>query len=137
MTENRSDSIGPRVGCGAAILRDGKLLLIKRRRHPEAGHWGLIGGKVDRFEAVPDAVLREVREETGLELADLRLLCVVDQIDPAADEHWVSPVYTAGRIVGEPRLVEPEKHAALEWFALDDLPAPLTVTARQAIAALR
>jgi ADP-ribose pyrophosphatase YjhB (NUDIX family) len=46
----------PRLGCGAAILRAGRLLLVQRRRPPEAGHWGLPGGKVDWLETVPAAV---------------------------------------------------------------------------------
>lgn len=83
----------PRVGCGAAILRDGRLLLVKRRRNPEAHHWGLPGGKVDPFETVPAAVAREIHEEIGLSITPQTLLCVVDQIDQAQGQHWVAPVY--------------------------------------------
>lgn len=127
----------PRLGCGAAIVRNGRLLLVQRLRPPEPLHWGLPGGKVDWLEPVADAVAREVDEELAIRVRDLRLLCVVDQIDRAAPEHWVAPVYTTTSFAGEPRLVEPEKHAALGWFALDRLPAPLTVATREAVAALR
>lgn len=127
----------PRLGCGAAIVRNGRLLLVQRLRPPEALHWGLPGGKVDWLEPVADAVAREVDEELAIRVRDLRLLCVVDQIDRAAPEHWVAPVYATSAFEGEPRLVEPEKHAALGWFALDRLPAPLTVATREAVAALR
>ena len=58
----------PGVGCGAAIVRDGRLLLVKRRQAPEAGHWSLPGGKVDFGERVEDAVRRErSREEVGVD----------------------------------------------------------------------
>jgi hypothetical protein len=50
------DSRSPRVGCGAAILRDSKLLLVKRKRPPERNHWGLPGGTVDWLEPVAAAV---------------------------------------------------------------------------------
>jgi ADP-ribose pyrophosphatase YjhB (NUDIX family) len=60
------DSRSPRVGCGAAILRDSKLLLVKRKRPPETNHWGLPGGKVDWLEPVAAAVAREIAEELGL-----------------------------------------------------------------------
>jgi ADP-ribose pyrophosphatase YjhB (NUDIX family) len=126
----------PRVGCGAAILRAGRILLVQRRRPPEPLHWGLPGGKVDWLEPVAGAVVREIAEELDIRLTGLRLLCVVDQIDPAGAEHWVSPVYAASTFSGEPRLVEPEKHLAFGWFPLDDLPAPLTAATRAAIAAL-
>ena len=140
-SRNRPDKAGmkaqPRLGCGAAILRDGRLLLMQRLRPPEALHWGLPGGKVDWFEPVAVAVAREVEEELAIRLRDLRLLCVVDQIDRAASEHWVAPVYTTSAFEGEPRLVEPDKAAALGWFALDRLTAPLTIATVTAVAALR
>jgi ADP-ribose pyrophosphatase YjhB (NUDIX family) len=126
----------PRLGCGAAILRGGQILLIQRRRPPEAGCWGLPGGKVDWLEPVAAAVAREIAEELGLVLGPLALLCVVDQIDPAGGEHWVAPVYRADSWDGEPRLVEPDKHAAFGWFDLDALPEPLTIATRAAVAAL-
>lgn len=127
----------PRVGCGAAIVRDGSILLLQRLRAPEAGHWGIAGGKVDWLEPVPRAVEREILEELGVRIEAMRLLCVVDQIDVAGDEHWVAPVYLVTSSSGEPRIVEPDKHAALGWFPLTGLPAPLTAAARTAIAALQ
>ena len=122
----------PRLGCGAAILQDGKLLLIKRLRSPEADHWGLPGGKVDLLETVEHAVKREIDEELGIQLGDVELLCVVDLIDADGAEHWVAPVYLATKFEGTPRLVEPEKHSDFGWFALHDLPAPLTESTRVA-----
>ena len=127
----------PRVGCGAAILQDGRLLLARRRRPPEAGCWGLLGGKVDPFETVPAAVAREIAEEIGIQIQPQTLLCVVDQIDRTAGEHWVAPVYLIEAYAGEPRLMEPEALSELGWFRLDTLPEPLTEATRQAVSALR
>jgi ADP-ribose pyrophosphatase YjhB (NUDIX family) len=127
----------PRVGCGAAILKENRLLLVQRRRAPEAGCWGLPGGKVDAFERVKEAVAREVAEELGIRITPERLLCVVDQIDEPHGEHWVAPVYRVDAFAGEPRLMEPEALSGLGWFALDDLPEPLTEATRQALAALK
>lgn len=127
----------PRVGCGAAILREGKLLLVKRLRPPEADHWGLPGGKVDWLEPVPDGVAREVREELGLAIRPRDLLCVVDQIDRGKGEHWVAPVYLVEDAEGEPRVLEPAALAGCGWFALDALPAPLTRAAQVAASSPR
>lgn len=127
----------PRVGCGAAILRDGRLMLVKRRRPPEPDHWGLPGGKVDFLETIPDAVIREIDEELGIRIGNLVLLCVVDQIDEAAGTHWVAPVYRAEILDGEPAVREPEALSDAGWFALDDLPGPLTLSTRTALAHLR
>lgn len=130
------DSAQPRLGCGAAILRGGRLLLLQRRREPESGHWGLPGGKVDWLERVPDAVAREIAEELGLVIHPRRLLCVVDQIDAVRGTHWVAPVYLVEDAEGEPALREPAALAAFGWFGKDSLPAPLTVATRTALAAL-
>lgn len=116
----------PRVGCGALIQRGGSILLLRRLTQPEAGCWGIPGGKVDPFETVQDAVRREVCEETGLRFVGGDLLCVVDQIDQDAGDHWVAPVYLVEAFEGEARILEPTKHADLGWFELTALPQPLT-----------
>jgi ADP-ribose pyrophosphatase YjhB (NUDIX family) len=125
----------PGVGCGAAIVRDGEILLIKRLRPPEAGCWSLPGGKVDFLERVADAVVREIREEIGIAIALERPLGVVEVIG-LDDQHWVSPIYLAQLIAGEPHICEPTKHADVAWFPLDRPPAPLSAAARDAFAAL-
>ena len=125
----------PGVGCGAAILHDGKLLLVKRRRAPEAGCWNLPGGKVDFGERVEDAVRREIAEEIGVEIELIRPLALVQMIG-LDGQHWVSPTYLARIVSGEPRNLEPEKHETLIWTALDELPAPLALAAREAAEAI-
>lgn len=130
------DVRSPRVGCGAALLRGGKLLLVKRKRPPEADHWGLPGGKVDWLETVSAAAAREIAEELGLVIQPRRLLCLVDQIDVERDEHWVAPVYIVEDSEGEPQILEPNALAAWGWFRLDQLPAPLTRATLVALAHL-
>ncbi|MBI1405980.1 MAG: NUDIX domain-containing protein [Caulobacter sp.] len=127
----------PRLGVGVAIVRDGRLLLIRRLKPPEAGCWSLPGGKVDFLETVEAALRREAREELGVDLGPLSLLCVTDQLHPDIPEHWVAPVYLAREFVGEPAIQEPDKHDGLEWYGLDDLPAPLTLGTLRAVQALK
>ena len=124
----------PRAGCGAAIVREGRILLLRRVKTPEAGCWSLPGGKIDEGETYQDAILREVREELGIALTETRLLCVVNLIGEG--QHWVSPVLLATAFTGEPRNAEPEKHAEIGWFDVDAPPAPLASSAAQALAAL-
>ena len=127
----------PRVGCGAAIIVDGHILLLLRRTAPEAGCWGLPGGKVDLFEPAAIATEREVQEETGIAIKAERLLCHADHIDADQGIHWVAPIYLVTDFAGQPTLVEPEKHAGLDWFSIDDLPENLTTPTRVAVAAWR
>jgi len=124
------------VGCGAAILRENHLLLVKRRKAPEAGFWSLPGGKVDFLERAEDAAIREIAEEIGVQIALGPLLCLIQMIG-VDGQHWVSPVYGASIAAGEPVNREPDKIEAIGWFALDDPPAPLAQAAREAIAHLR
>jgi 8-oxo-dGTP diphosphatase len=109
---------------------------VQRLTEPEAGCWGLPGGKVDPFESCGNAMRREIREELGIVIEDAALLCFVELIDRAGDEHWVAPVYRVAAFSGEPENREPTKHAAFGWFTLDALPADLTIAARQAAIAL-
>ena len=125
-----------RVGCGAAILRDGQLLLVERREPPEAGCWNLPGGKVDFGERVADAVRREVAEELGVEIELTRSLGFVEMIG-LDDQHWLSPIFAATIRAGEPVNAEPGKHEAILWADPAAPPSPLAIAAREAIALLR
>jgi len=58
----------PIVGVGAVIMHEGKLLLVKRGVEPAKGKWSIPGGVVELGEMVRDAVIREVKEECGLDI---------------------------------------------------------------------
>lgn len=120
----------PEAGCGAAILdRDGRLLLIQRLKEPEAGAWGLPGGKIDFGEPSADTARREIEEELGVVIELTRLACIAEIIDGGDGRHWVSPIYEARIVSGEPRIMEPEKHGGWGWFAFDEMPEHLTTPA--------
>lgn len=120
----------PEAGCGAAIRDDtGRLLLIQRLREPEAGAWGLPGGKIDFGEPAMETARREIAEELGIEIEILGLACIAETIDRGDGRHWIAPVYEARLKSGEPRILEPEKHGGWGWFETSALPAPLTEAA--------
>ncbi len=128
----------PGVGCGLVVRRaDGKVLLLRRLKAPEAGSWNIPGGKVDALEPSAEAARREAEEETGLKIGAVDLLCVTEEILPADGQHWVSLMYLARDFEGEPRLTEPDKLSDLGWFDPADPPEPLSVFARKAFEALR
>ena len=70
----------PVVGIGAVVVVDGKVVLVRRRNEPLAGRWSLPGGVVELGETLASGVVREVREETGLEVAVGRVVDVVDRV---------------------------------------------------------
>lgn len=126
----------PRVGVGI-LLRDehGRVLLTLRKRPPEAGCWSIVGGKVDFLETLEECAIREAREEVGLKISLRSLLCVTDHCLPGENQHWVSPAYLGEILSGEATNREPRKTREVRWFALDELPPNLTMTARNAIEA--
>jgi ADP-ribose pyrophosphatase YjhB (NUDIX family) len=90
---------GPKLAVDCIILIDGRVLLIHRRNPPHG--WALPGGFVEYGESVEEAVRREMKEETGLDLQNLRQFRVYS--DPTRDQrgHVVSVVFTA-RGAGRP-----------------------------------
>lgn len=127
----------PGVGCGLVVQRaDGRVLLCKRLKAPEAGFWNIVGGKVDLMERSIDAARREAEEESGLKIGAVDLLCLAEEIIPADGQHWVSLIYVTRDFTGEPTLTEPDKLSEIGWFALDDLPQPLSAFSAKAFTAM-
>ncbi len=76
----------PEVAIGAVVLRDGELLLVRRGHGPAAGEWSVPGGRVRFGEGLHEAVVREVREETGIDVVVERFLGWVERIRDAEPE---------------------------------------------------
>ncbi len=116
------------------VIRDdsARVVLIERRNEPTG--WALPGGFVDYGETLETAAAREAREETGLELAELRQFHAYS--DPARDprQHNISMVFTA---LGQGALHAGDDAKAARWFALDDLPSPLCFDHAQILADYR
>jgi mutator protein MutT len=70
----------PIVGVGAIAINEGKILLEKRKNEPGKGKWSVPGGIVDLGEDLEQAVVREVKEETGLEVDAPQLIDVVSDV---------------------------------------------------------
>lgn len=126
----------PGVGTGLVIIRDGKVLLYKRMKAPEAGYWNIVGGKVDHMEPAETAAKREAEEESGLAIGKVDFLCLTEQIVEADRHHWVSLIYITRDFAGEPSLMEPDKLSEFGWFGRNDLPEPLSAFTKAAIANL-
>jgi 8-oxo-dGTP diphosphatase len=110
----------PRVRCVGAIVTDGagRLLLVKRGHEPEAGRWSLPGGRVKPGESDWHALVREVREETGLWVEPGRLVGAVER--PAPDGA-VFDIHDYAASVSGGRLAAGDDAADARWVHPRDL----------------
>jgi 8-oxo-dGTP diphosphatase len=124
--EDASGHHYPAVTSDIAVFVPGadgaRLLLIRRRLAPFQGQWALPGGFLDRAETIEACARRELHEETGLSLADLRLVGVYSA--PERDPRGRTLSIAFGTVLDDtPRAVRPDSDAAeARWFALDRLP---------------
>lgn len=77
----------PEVCVGAVVVDDDRLLLVRRGHGPAAGEWSVPGGRVEAGETLAEAVVREVGEETGIEVVCEQMLGWVERISD--DHHFV------------------------------------------------
>src|SRR5215467_8797374 len=100
----------PYLAVSAAIFRDGRVLIVRRGRPPAHGLYTLPGGGVELGETLEQAVVREVREETGLAVAPLALVGFREAIGRDAagriERHFVILPFAARWIAGEISLTE-------------------------------
>jgi 8-oxo-dGTP diphosphatase len=115
----------PLIGVGAVILQRDRILMAQRGKEPLKGWWSLPGGALETGEALEDAVRREVREETGLEIRPLGVLEIFERIirdaGGAPEYHYVLIDYVC-RITGG-ALCAGDDVCMVEWVRRKDLPA--------------
>lgn len=110
----------PEVCVGAVAVVDGRLLLVRRGHGPAAGEWSLPGGRVEPGETLAEAVVRELAEETGLEVVCDDLVGWVERIGDA--HHFVILDFLVTVLDGPeavPRAGDDAAEAA--WVSLGDV----------------
>jgi ADP-ribose pyrophosphatase YjhB (NUDIX family) len=136
----------PYLAVSAAIFRDGKVLIVRRARPPAHGLYTLPGGGVELGETLEQAVIREVREETALEIEPIELAgfrqAIARDAEGQVERHFVVLPFAARFISGEISLNE--ELAEAHWLDPADLAglktteglAQIVAAARDRIAAL-
>lgn len=101
---------------------EGNIILLTRRTvSPFKEHWCLPGGHIDQLESAEAAVVREVKEETGLLYASPAFLLYCDEIFPEYNFHAVALVFQ-GPGIGTP-VVMPDEVDSIGWFTLEEAAA--------------
>lgn len=130
----------PLLGVGAVVVDQGRVLLVRRGSEPLKGHWSLPGGLLELGEALTAGVVREVREETGLEVEVVELIELLDRIYLESERvryHYVIADYLC-RVVGGELLAASDAEAVrwverAEWNSHSALALePITVRVMEA-----
>jgi 8-oxo-dGTP diphosphatase len=130
MSDQRSYPARPFLAVSAAIVRDGRILLVRRARPPAHGLFSLPGGLVETGETLTEAVRREVAEETGLAIDPIALAgfreAIMRDSEQRVERHFVILAFAARWQGGEPILNEELNEA--RWVTREEL-ADLPTTA--------
>src|SRR5919199_3529869 len=102
------------------LQRDSKVLMVRRRKDPFKDRLALPGGFVNEGETVEEAMKREAKEETSLEVEPIDILGVYS--DPTRDprKHTISTVFI-GIVVGGGQATARDDAASIEWVELDEI----------------
>jgi len=110
----------PKLTADGAVIKNKKILLIKRKNDPFKGKWALPGGFVEYKEKVEDAVIREVFEETGLKTKIIDLAGVYSDPDRDPRGHTITVAYILKVLSGELKSGDDAEDA--KFFNIDSLP---------------
>ena len=119
----------PKTGVGIMIFKVGKILLAKRKSSHGAGEYAFPGGHLEYMESFADCARREIAEECGIKVKNIRFQLAAN-VTKYAPKHYVHIGLAADWESGEPQVLEPEKQEAWGWYGLDDLPEPIFEMAR-------
>lgn len=115
----------PKVGVGVAIIKDDKVLLGKRKNAHGDGGWCYPGGHLEVGESWEGCARREVMEETGIKLKNVRFGTATNDVFEDEKKHYITICMVADFASGKLKLMEPDKCEGWEWFRWNDLPKPL------------
>ena len=117
----------PKVGIGVVIIKEGKVLMGKRKNAHGDGTWSFPGGHLELNESWEDCSERETLEETGVKIKNIRFGIVTNDIFKKEEKHYITIIMLSDYDSGDVKIMEPEKCEKWEWFDWDELPKPLFI----------
>jgi 8-oxo-dGTP diphosphatase len=115
----------PYVAVELLLIKDDQILLQRRFKTGYAdGKYNPVSGHIDKDEFATEALIREAREEAGIDIdvKDLKLVHLQQFLPLDSGKEFVYFYFECKKWKGEPKIMEPEKHDDLSWFPLDALP---------------
>jgi 8-oxo-dGTP diphosphatase len=122
----------PKVGVGVLVLKDKKILMGLRKSKHGLGTWCPPGGHLEGGESWEECAIRETKEETGIEIQNIRLGYVTNDIHENEGKHYITLIMLSDWKSGNPQILEPDKCEKWEWVEWDNLPSPLFLPIKNA-----
>lgn len=114
----------PYIGVAVIVVRDGRVLLGKRKNAHGAGTWQFPGGHLEYGESIEACAQRELFEETGLSIVNLRMGPFTNDFFEDEKKHYVTLFVIADQTTGQTQVKEPDKCECWDWFTWSDMPQP-------------
>ncbi|MHB1865266.1 MAG: nucleotide triphosphate diphosphatase NUDT15 [Candidatus Saccharimonadales bacterium] len=114
-----------RVGIGVFVFKDGKFILGRRQGSHGRGDWATHGGHLEFGETFEQAAKREVLEETGLKIKNVRFGAITNDYFEKDKKHYVTVWVISDWVKGKERIKEPDKFIEQGWYDFNSLPSPL------------
>lgn len=116
----------PRVGLGVILVNHDGKVLIGKRKNSHAPYYSIPGGHLEPGETFEDGAIREIKEETDLDIKNPRVVAVTNNLETYNKEglHYVSIALLAQDFSGELKIMEPEKCDEWLWVDPKNLPTP-------------
>jgi 8-oxo-dGTP diphosphatase len=115
----------PRVGISVIIKKDNKVLLGKRKGSHGDGTWAFPGGHLEFKEKVFDCAHREIAEEVGIKINNLKYGPYTEDYFEKEDKHYITIFVISDYLSGEVQNLEPDRCESWEWFDWDKMPDDL------------
>jgi 8-oxo-dGTP diphosphatase len=116
----------PKIGIGVIIINDDNRILIGKRKGSHAQCYSIPGGHLELGETFEKAAIKEIREETSLELVNPKVFSVTNNLNTYRTEnkHYISICLIATEYSGNPKIMEPNKCESWQWCDPENLPLP-------------
>ncbi len=115
----------PRIGVGVIIKNKNRILLLKRIGAHAVNTWCPPGGHLEWNEQLEDCAKREVKEETGCEIKNLKFLAITNDKFKKDKRHYITVLIAADYKSGKIKVCEKDKATEVQWFPYNKLPNPL------------
>jgi len=114
-----------KVGIGIIIEKNGQIL-IGKRLGKHAPYYSIPGGHLEPGETFEEGAIREIKEETDLDIINPKVIAITNNLDTYKEEskHYVSVILLAKNFNGQLKVMEPDKNESWQWVDPHDLPEP-------------